>query len=74
MADNFAVRLTQEKLATKADIADFVKEADFGNKLKTVNKKFTSNKTKHVEAEKKLSDLNQKNCKNIRKGIWVFVT
>ena len=37
--DNFAVRLTQVKLASKADIAYFVKETDFLNKLKNITKK-----------------------------------
>ena len=32
MADNFAARLKQEKLATKTDIADFVKNTDFDSK------------------------------------------
>ena len=36
-ADNFATRLAQVKLTTKADIADFVKETDFDNKLKNIN-------------------------------------
>ena len=30
---NFAVRLAQANVATKGDIADFVKETDFDNKL-----------------------------------------
>ena len=34
-------------LATKAYIADFVKETDFNNKLNNLNKNVTSNKTKH---------------------------
>ena len=42
-ADNFAARSAQAKLTTKADIADFVKEMDFDNKLKNINKKVTSN-------------------------------
>ena len=33
MVDNFAVRLAQANVATKGDIADFVKETDFDNKL-----------------------------------------
>ena len=33
MVDNFAVRLAQVNVATKGDIADFVKETDFDNKL-----------------------------------------
>ena len=36
-------KIKQEKLATEDDIADFVKEADFGNKIKN---KITSNKIK----------------------------
>ena len=59
-ADNFVLRLAQVKLATKDDIADFVKRTDFGNKLKKLNKKVTSNKTKHVLVEKKLTDLTNK--------------
>ena len=34
------------------DITDFVKEVDFDDKLKNLNKKVTSRKTKDVEAEK----------------------
>ena len=54
MADHFAEGLAQAKLATNADIADLIKQTDFSNELKHVNKKIFSNKTKHVEAEKKL--------------------
>ena len=32
-AVNFTARLAQAKLATKADIADFIKKTDFDNKL-----------------------------------------
>ena len=46
-------RLAQANLTSNADIANFVKETDFYDKLKNLNKKVTSNKTKHVEAEKK---------------------
>ena len=60
MVDNFAARLKQAKLAPKADTADFVKEKDFNDKLKVFNKKVTSNKTKHVVAEKKLTDLRER--------------
>ena len=54
------MRLAQANLATKADIADFVKETDFDNKLKTINKKATLNETKHVEAEKRLTNLTKR--------------
>ena len=56
--DNFAVRLTQANLATKADIDAFVRETDFDGKLKNIEKKVTSNKTKNVlvENENQLSE------------------
>ena len=53
MAETFAERLAQGKLATKAEIDDFIQNTDFDDKLKNWNKNVTSNKTKHVEAEKK---------------------
>ena len=37
--DNFAARLARLNLATKNNIADFVKEADFDYKLKNINEK-----------------------------------
>ena len=40
----------------KIDIADFVKKDRFWWKTKKVNDKVTSNKTKHVETEKKVND------------------
>ena len=60
MAENFAARLSQVKLALTDDIADLVKETDFDNKLKQINKKVTSNKTKHVLVENKLDELSEK--------------
>ena len=62
------MRLVQANLATKVNIADFVKETDFDNKLKNINKKVTPNKTKHVEAEKKLNDLTKKVAHISEKG------
>ena len=56
-ADNFAARLKQANLATKGDIDDFVEKKDFVYKLKNLNKKLTSNKKKHIEAGKKLTNL-----------------
>ena len=49
---NFAARLKQANLATKADIDGFVEKTDFDDKLKSLIKKVISNKTKHVKAEK----------------------
>ena len=53
-ADNFAVRLAQTKLATKDD-----EEADLDNKVKNINEKATSNKTKHVLVENELDELSE---------------
>ena len=69
-AENFAARLAQAKLAFKADIDDFVQKTNFDEKLKNVNKKVTSNKTKHVEAENKFEKNNKQRWTNIRKRIW----
>ena len=45
-AKNFAARLAQANTATKSDIANFVDKTDFDNKLKNLNTKINSNKTK----------------------------
>ena len=39
LSENFAARLAQANLASKNDIADFVKKIDFDDKLKNLNKK-----------------------------------
>ena len=57
LTDNCAARLAQAKLGIKDNIADFVKETDFVNNLKYINKKVTSNKIKHVLAANELDDL-----------------
>ena len=44
MAVNFAAILPQ---------ADLVNKTDFDNKLTSFNKRFTLNKTKHLEVQKK---------------------
>ena len=46
--ENFATKLAQANLASKNDEGNFIKKADFNYKLKILNKKITSNKTKHV--------------------------
>ena len=56
MSQNFASRLAQPILARKDDIAALVKK-HFDDKLKKLNKKFTSNKTKHVLVENELKQL-----------------
>ena len=60
VAENFAVRLAQANLASKNDIANFLKKANFDDKLKSLNKKYTSNKTKHVLVEYELNELLKK--------------
>ena len=59
-AENFAARLKQANLAIKAYIDDFIEKTNFDDKLKNLNKKVTSNKTRHLKAEKKLIDLTNK--------------
>ena len=61
MAEKFGKRLKQansgKKKTKKKDTTDFVKNTDFDNKLKSINKKITS---KNVETEKNLNDLAEK--------------
>ena len=59
-AKKFTARLKLANLATKVDIVDFVEKANFYDKLKSLSKKVTSNKTKYVEAEEKLTDITKK--------------
>ena len=49
--------IKKEKLAIKDDLA---KKTDFHKYLRKLNKKFTLNKTKQVQAKKKLTDLTKK--------------
>ena len=56
-AENFPARLAQANLATKSDIVNFVDKTDFDDKLKNLNKKVTSNKTKHVLVAIELKNL-----------------
>ena len=58
---NFAAKLAQAKLATKADIADFVKELHFHDKLNHIIKKATLNKTKHALVENKINKFKKQN-------------
>ena len=56
-AENFAARLAQVNLASKIVIANFLKKTDFDDKLKHLNKKVTSNKTKHLLTENEFKKL-----------------
>ena len=60
MEDNFAPRLARTNLASKNYITDFLKKTDFDDNLKKLNKKITSNKTKHVLVENKLNKPSKK--------------
>ena len=64
-AENLAARLAQGNLATESDIGSFVKRTDFDEKPKNLNKKLTSNKTKHL--------LVQNELKNYKHLIQVFL-
>ena len=45
-------------------------KTDFDNKLTSFNKRFTSNKTKHLEAQKKLDSLKTKNYIFFRQNLF----
>ena len=57
MTENFGERLKQAKLRTKNEFVDVAEKIYFDEKLKNINKKVTSNKTKDIEGEQKLNDL-----------------
>ena len=57
---NLTETLKEAKLAAKSDIANFVKEIDFDEKLRIVNKKVTLNKSKHLLVENELNELSEK--------------
>ena len=60
IAKSFTARLNQASLATKGNIADFVKTEDFNDKLKELNKNATSNKLKHLLIENEFKKLQDK--------------
>ena len=55
-SESFTLRLKQANLASKNDIANFVKNKDFNEKLKTV----TSNKNELNELSKKVKVISTK--------------
>ena len=59
-AQSFDARLVQANLASKNDIAALIKMTDFDDKLKYLNKKVTSNKTKHIFVENKFKKIKKK--------------
>ena len=61
-AENFIAGLKQ-LLATKGNIADFLKMTDCHDKLKTLNKKADSNKSKHLLDENEFKKIHDKIAK-----------
>ena len=53
-SEYFAVRLKQANSTSKSYIVNFVNKTNFDNRLKNLNKKITSIKTKHVLVENEL--------------------
>ena len=60
MAENFAERLAQPNLASKTYITNFVNKTDFDDKFKNLNKKVTSNQTKHLLVGNELKNISFK--------------
>ena len=56
---------------SEADVNNFVEKINFDDKLKKLNKRFTSNKAKHIETEKKLAALKIK-LHNYQKKDTIF--
>ena len=54
------VRSAQSKLRSKCDIADFIKEIDFDDKLKKLDENVASSKTKNVLVENELNEISGK--------------
>ena len=55
-SENFTTRLIQANLASKSDIANFIKKTDFDNKLKNVR----SNKNELIKLSKKVKAISTK--------------
>ena len=54
------VRSAQSKLRSKCDIADFIKEIDFDDKLKKLDENVASSKIKNVLVENELNEIWEK--------------
>ena len=75
-SEDLSARLKLANVKTKSDIDDFNDKfrwkTDFDDKLKKKNKKVTWNKTKYVEAKKKITDLKNKLAQISEKGYYCF--
>ena len=56
-------KLTAENMAARLKQVDLANKTDFDNKLTSFNRWITSNKTKHLEVQKKLNSLITKGYK-----------
>ena len=70
-SEHFSVRLKEAKLPTKNDIVHFIRKNYFDNEVTNTDKKVTSNKTRHVDVNKKLDDL-AKEIKKYPREIYNF--
>ena len=66
---NVDARLKVANLPSKNNIADFVKAADFDDKLKKLFKNVTLKKTKHVIVQNELNKLSEKFKLTSAKGL-----
>ena len=60
------IMLTAKKFAARLKQADFLNKGNFDNTLTRFNKRITSNKTKHLEVQKKLIRLKTKDLFLVR--------
>ena len=61
-------KLTTEIFAARLKQVDLVNKIDIDKRLININKKITSNKTKYIETDKKLTDLTRTVVKILEKG------
>ena len=61
-------------LDVKIKQKELVKKSDIDKKLIDITKKFTWNKTKLIEADKKTNWFNNKSCTNTKKGFFLLGT
>ena len=64
------IKLTAENFAARLNQCDLVNKTDFDNKLTSFNRQITSNKTKHLEVQKKQNSLITKDYNFFLGGIY----
>ena len=65
-------KFTSNILDVKLKQKELVNKSGIDKKLININKKITSNKTKHVEAEKKITNLTNKVAQRINLMVLFF--